>query len=195
MSDIIYYSNHCKHSQKIIQYLVKNSLSDNISFICIDKRSRDPVSGHINVLLENGKKVLLPPNIHSVPSMLIVNQNYRVVLGDDIIDLFKPKVVENNNNATGHQGEPSGYMFQSNNNGMNIMSEQYTYYNMSPEELSAKGKGGMRQMHNYVKANHEPVYINTPPDNYRPDKISSNVTLDNLQQKRNDEVSPASSII
>jgi len=59
---------------------------------------------------------------------------------------------------------------------------------MSPEELSAKGKGGMRQMHNYVTANHESSFINTPPDNYRPDKLSSNITLDTLQQQRNSEI-------
>lgn len=131
MADILYYSNHCKHSQKIIQYLVKNKLSDNISFICIDRRSRDPVSGHVQITLENGKKVLLPPNIHSVPSMLITKQNYRVVLGDDIIGLFQPKVSENNDLATGPLGEPSGFMFSPSSGGVNIVSEQYTYYNMS----------------------------------------------------------------
>jgi len=33
--------------------------------------------------------------------------------------------------------------------------------------------------------------INTPPDNYRPDKISNDVTLDTLQQKRMDEIGQA----
>jgi hypothetical protein len=59
---------------------------------------------------------------------------------------------------------------------------------MTPEELSAKGKGGNRQMYNYVLANHTLSTIETPPDNYRPDKLSSGVTIDTLQQKRNDDV-------
>ena len=65
---------------------------------------------------------------------------------------------------------------------------------MSPEELSAKGKGGLRQLHNYVKANHEPIFINTPPDNYRPDKVSNSVTIETLQQKRVEDVSVSSTL-
>jgi hypothetical protein len=59
---------------------------------------------------------------------------------------------------------------------------------MSPEELSSKGKGGMRQMNNYVSANLDTLVINTPPDTYRPDKLSNNVTIDNLQKMRNEEM-------
>ena len=103
--------------------------------------------------------------------------------------MFQPKIVEQNNKATDYQGEPSGYSLNLNSGGMNIVSEQYTYYNMSPEELSAKGKGNMRQLHNYVKATHEPNFINTPPDTYHPDKISSGVTIETLQQKRMEDVS------
>lgn len=36
--DILYYSNYCKHSQKIIQNLSKTNLKDKISFICIDRK-------------------------------------------------------------------------------------------------------------------------------------------------------------
>ena len=65
---------------------------------------------------------------------------------------------------------------------MNLMDE------MSPEELSSKGKGGMRQMHNYVSISHGPNYINTPPDTYRPDKLSNSVTIENLQKLRDGEI-------
>jgi len=186
--DILYYSNYCKHSQKIIQFLVKNRLNDKLNFICIDKRRRDPKTGQIQIVLENGNNVILPPNIHSVPSLLLVKQSYQVILGDDIIKQFQNTVNENNDISTQYNGEPRGFVLPGSSTGMNIVSEQYTYYDMSPEELSAKGKGGLRNMHNYVNANHEYGIINTPPDNYRPDKLSSSVTLDTLQQKRNDEV-------
>lgn len=185
MSDILYYSNYCKHSQSIIQYFAKNNLTDKVSFICVDKRIVDSKTGYTHIILENGKKVLLPPNIHHVPSLLLTKQNYKVVLGDNIIGYFKPKVVEQNEIATDYQGEPSGFYI---GGGTNIVSEQYTFYNMSPEELSAKGKGGMRQLHNYVKANHEPVFINTPPDKYQPDKLSNQLTLETLQQQRNNDI-------
>ena len=133
--------------------------------------------------------MLLPPNIHHVPSLLLTKQNYKVILGDNIINYFTPKVVEQNDRATEFQGEPSGFSIQgSGSGGMNIVSEQYTFYNMSPEELSAKGKGSMRQLHNYVKATHEPIYINTPPDKYQPDKLSGQLTLESLQQQRNEDI-------
>ena len=32
------------------------------------------------------------------------------------------------------------------------------------------------------------LVINTPPDTYRPDKLSNNVTIDNLQKQRNEEM-------
>jgi hypothetical protein len=186
--DILYYSNYCKHSQKVIQFLAKNNLTDKMNFICIDKRQRDPKTGQTHIQLENGKTVILPPNVHNVPSLLLVKQNYRVILGDEIIANFQPKVQQQNNNATLSQGEPAGYQLMASNSGMNIVSEQFTYYNMTPEELSAKGKGGSRQMYNYVLANHPLFSIETPPDNYRPDKLSSGVTIDTLQQKRNEDV-------
>lgn len=184
--DILYYSNYCKHSQKVIQFISKNNLTDKLNCICIDKRRRDPNTNQTLIVLENGKTTILPTNIHSVPALLQVKKNYTTVLGDDIIQLFQSYVNKQNNAATNFNGEPMGYSMYSSNNGMNIVSEQFTYYNMTPDELSAKGKGGMRQMYNYVDANHNPPSINTPPDNYRPDKIS--VSLDTIQQKRNEEV-------
>ena len=62
---------------------------------------------------------------------------------------------------------------------------------MTPEELSAKGNGNARQMYNYTSVKDDMTLINTPPDNYRPDKISNDVTLDTLQQKRMDEIGQA----
>jgi hypothetical protein len=67
--DILYYSNYCVHSKKIIQYLVKENLTSALNCICIDKRSRDPKTGQINIHLENGTKLLMPPNVHSVPAL------------------------------------------------------------------------------------------------------------------------------
>ena len=190
--DILYYSNHCKHSQKVIQYLVKNNFSDKLNFICIDKRRLDSQTNQTMIFLENGKTVVMPPNIHSVPSLLLVKQNYRAVLGDEIIAMFKPAQQEQTQFATQFDGEPAGFQLNGGGGvgGASIVSEQFTFYNMSPEELSSKGKGGMRQMGNYVSAQQNGSAINTPPDTYRPDKLSSGVTLDTLQQQRNSDIQP-----
>jgi hypothetical protein len=186
--DILYYSNHCKHSQKLVQTLVKGNLSDKISFICIDKRIKDPNTNQIYIILENGSKVIMPPNIHSVPAVLLVNQKYRVLLGDEIMQHYHPELKSKNEKATNYNGEPMGYFLGSSSGGSNIMSEQYTMYNMTPDELSAKGKGSSRQLYNYVSAGDDINFINTPADSYRPDKLSNSVTIDTLQQQRMDEI-------
>jgi len=186
--DILYYSNFCKHSQKLLHTVSKANLADKISFICIDKRSRDTKTNQMHILLENGSKVIMPPNIHSVPALLLIKKNYQVIYGEEeIIQHFQPHITSQNNIATNNNGEPSAFCLGGTANS-NIVSEQYTYYNMSPEELSVKGKGGMRQMYNYMSANNDTMFINTPPDNYRPDKLSNNITIDNLQQQRNADI-------
>jgi hypothetical protein len=186
--DILYYSNYCKHSQRLVQTLVKGNLSNKLSFVCIDKRVRDPKNNQQYIVLENGSKVIMPPNIHSVPALLLIKQNYRVLFGDEIMQHLHPQIKQLNEVATNYNGEPISYSLGGSNGGSNIMSEQYTYYNMTPDELSAKGKGNNRQMYNYVSASDDIKLINTPPDNYRPDKLSNNVTVETLQQQRLNEI-------
>lgn len=186
--NILYYSNYCSHSQKTLQTLVKSNLSDKLSFICIDKRQHDPKTNQTFVILENGGKVVLPPNIHSVPSMLLINQNYRVIYGDEIIKLFHNDIKQANNAATRTNGEPMSYQLHTSSGGTNIVSEQYTMYDMTPDELSAKGSGGNRQLYNYMAADNNINLIQTPDDTYKPDKLSNSVTVDSLQQRRIDEI-------
>ena len=40
MSSILYYSNFCEHSKKLLQTISKSDISKDIHFICIDKRSK-----------------------------------------------------------------------------------------------------------------------------------------------------------
>jgi len=185
--DILYYSNYCKHSQLLIQYLSKSDLRNKLSFICIDKRSRDQKNNQLYIILENGSKVIMPPNVHSVPALLLVKQNYHVIYGDEIKKYFEPRLEEQTNVAQRNNGEPMAFSI-GNSNGTNIVSEQFTFYSMTPEELSSKGKGGGRQMHNYVSAASETLFIQTPPDTYRPDKLSNSVTIDTIQSQRSEEM-------
>ena len=184
--DILYYSNYCTHSQNIIRYLAKNDLRNKISFICIDKRTRDPTNNQLYIILENGTRVILPPNIHSVPALLLVRENYRVVLGDDIMLYYEPYTEEQKTVATKQNGEPMA--FSLNGASASVTSEQFTLYNLTPEELSSKGVGGRRQMYNYVSASQDVLLIQTPPDNYRPDKVSNSITVETIQTQRNDEL-------
>lgn len=188
MSDILYYSNFCKHCQNILHFITKNNLTNKMSFICIDKRVKNPQDNQIYIVLENGSKIIMPPNVQSVPALLLVKQGYKVILGENIIDHYQPRVNEQNNNATSFNGEPQAFSLYDKMNSSSIMSEQYTFFDLTENELSTKGIGGRRQLYNYVSANQDNNMIETPPDNYRPDKLSNNVTLEFLQNKRNEEI-------
>jgi hypothetical protein len=179
--DILYYSNHCKYSKKLLLVLSRcQGLREKISFICIDKRIHDPQTNQSFILLENGSKIIKPPNLHSVPAMLLVNDNYSLIYGDDIIDKLKPYIVSTTNEAEEYNGEPRSFEFSGNNF---VTSEKFTSYDLSPDELMAKGLGNRRNMQNYVSVN-ENITINTPDDTYKPDKIGG-VTIDTIQQERN----------
>lgn len=196
--DILYYSNYCKYSQNILQFLVKGNLTEKINFICIDKRYLDKKTNQMKIESDNGIVTILPPNIHSVPALLLVNQNYRLILGDDIIKYYEPTVRKNIMKVNLEQGEPVGIPIHtiSGSGGSNIVSEKYTYVNMSPQELSGKGSGENRQMYNYVQIDQmTEQHIQTPLDTWKPDKISGNVTIDSLQKKRNEEIQQPSLFI
>ena len=66
------------------------------------------------------------------------------------------------------------------------LSDNYSYLDMSAEDLSAKGSGGLRQMHHYCTiTQNDPIA--TPPDDYEPDKVGT-VDLGKLQMQRADDI-------
>ena len=69
------------------------------------------------------------------------------------------------------------------------MSDTYSYLDQSPDEMNAKGEGGLRQMHSFVKLNHNDS-IETPPEDYEPDKVGQ-VDMGKLQAAREAEITQA----
>ena len=67
-----------------------------------------------------------------------------------------------------------------------VASDNYSFLDQDAESLSAKGNGGMRQQHHYAGLDHY-SNIETPPDNYTPDKVGQ-VSMEQLQQQRNTDV-------
>ena len=183
--NILYYSNYCKHSKQVLDFLVKNDIVKSLNCINVDRRKVDRHTGQMNIILEDGNTIILPPNIHSVPSLLLIKENYRCITGNNIIDFYRPQTNDANNIATQGNGEPMGFSL----GGMkDIKSESYTFYNATPEDLSAKGIGGNRPLYHYVPADGSGLSIQTPPETYKPDKISQDITIDSLQSKRNEDV-------
>ena len=66
------------------------------------------------------------------------------------------------------------------------MSDNYSYLDQTSSDLSAKGNGGTRQMHSFVKLNNNNK-IETPPEDYIPDKIGE-VDLGKIQQQRQKDI-------
>ena len=186
MSSILYYSNFCEHSKKLLQSLSKTQVSKEIHFICIDKRERDK-SGKVNIVLENGQKIVMPENVTKVPALLLLSQGYQVLYGDNIYNYMKPKQEVVTRQATNNNMEPMA--FSLGGGGFGIVSDNYSFLDMDSEELNTKGNGGMRQMHNYVPLNHSDV-ITTPKDDfdYKQDKLSGDLTIEKLQQQREQEL-------
>ena len=190
MSAILYYSNFCEHSKKLLQSLSKTQVSKDFHFICIDKRIKGK-DGKTYIVLESGQQIIMPENIQKVPALLLLSQNYTVLYGDHIYEYMKPKQEVAVKQATQNNMEPSAFSFGGGGGvgGFGIVSDQYSFLDMDAEALNAKGNGGLRQMHNYVSLNQN-EQIPTPSDDYdyKNNKISEDLTVEKLQQQREQDL-------
>ena len=155
MSSILYYSNFCEPSKKLLQTVSKTQNVNNIHFVCIDKRVKDS-NGKIQIILQTGQKLLMPENVTRVPALMLLNQNYKVVYGDDIYTHLKPQVAQQVKQATKNNMEPINFQdgFSAFSGfGGGIVSDNFSFLDQSDSELSVKGEGGLRQIHNYVTLN------------------------------------------
>jgi hypothetical protein len=148
MSSILYYSKYCEVSKKYLQLLSKSNVQKDVHFICIDKRIKDS-NNKTYIVLDNGQKIILPENVTRVPALLLLTQGYNVLYGDQIIQHLKPRQEVEVKQATQNNMEPMAFSL----GGGDIVSDQYSFLDQAPEDLEAKGNGGMRQMHNYVDLN------------------------------------------
>jgi hypothetical protein len=189
MSSILYYSNFCNHSKQLLQTLSKAGLANrDIHFICIDKRVKDP-AGKTFVILENGQKMIIPENVTRVPALFLLNQGYHVLYGEAILQHLKPKQEAMIKQATFSNMEPSAFAFGSGGVFGAVVSDQYSFLDQDSEQLSAKGNGGMRQMHNYVDLNYVDS-INPVPQEESDVKNSGRIqgiTVEQLQSQRDQE--------
>ena len=64
-------------------------------FVCIDKRERH-TDGTTYIVLETGQRLLLPPNITTVPAVLLLHHGNRVVTGiKEITHYLSPGETDN----------------------------------------------------------------------------------------------------
>jgi len=194
MSSILYYSNYCEPSKKLLQLVTKSQNAKDIHFICIDKRVKDS-NGKVYIILQNEQKIIMPENVTKVPALLLLNQNYRVIYGDQIYQHLKPQQVQQVKEATKNNMEPvtfqdgfgafSGF-------GGGIVSDNFSFLDQSDTELGVKGDGGLRQMHSYVSLNESMnLTMHLPQDehDYKSDKLKDGDTsVEALQRRREQEL-------
>ena len=159
-------------------------------FINIDNRRKDN-SGNIIVILENGQEVIMPNSITKVPALLLLNDNYRVIFGNDIIsflniDTYTTTSVDTKKRYYTKCDEPTTFEWMS---ASGVSSDSFSFLVMTPEDLNAQGSGGTRQMYNYADMNYTSM-INTPNDDYVADTIgnSGDNSIESLQSRREQDI-------
>ena len=55
MSSILYYSNYCDPSKKLLFELSRSKIKEELHFVCIDNREKGPKNS-THIILENGQK-------------------------------------------------------------------------------------------------------------------------------------------
>jgi hypothetical protein len=176
MSYILYYSKYCEVSKKYLQTLSKSNVQKDIHFICIDKRTKD-ANNKTYIILDNGQNIILPDNVTRVPALLLLNQGYNVLYGEKILEYLKPRQEVEVRKATQNNMEPMAFSFGGGFG--DVVSDQYSFLDQAPEDLEAKGNGGMRQMHNYVDLNYsDNVNMQTPTDEQEYKKGANRIAED-----------------
>ena len=113
------------------------------------------------------------------------NKNYKVVFGQEILSYLKPAQKTYNQVTSTKNEEPMAFSL----NGLNdIVSDTYSFLDQSADDLSAKGEGGMRQIHQYSTLNSN-TSIETPEETYQSNTLGNqNFDLDKYQRDREQDI-------
>ena len=183
MSSILYYSNMCDNCKALLQDIKHNNLGPDIHYICIDRRGSK--NGETYVLLENQQELLLPSLVTKVPALLLLNDNYKIVFGNEIKARLQPKQQTYKQVVNPVNNEPSAFSLDSMGD---IVSDTFSFLDQDSDELSAKGSGGLRQIHQYSTLTQYDK-IETPEETYEANTIGNQgIDMDKLQTERNSEL-------
>jgi hypothetical protein len=193
--DVFYYSNHCRHCPRIIQYINKNGLADRLNCVCVDRRERSPENGATYVQLENGARAMLPPNGNCVPALIQVGNKHTLVTGGDILAYLQERVAPGARPevcaGARANGEPTGASPDTLSHSGNIVSDSFSAYSESSGGSSLAGPPG-RDTGHYAPVGGAQGMISGPEDAYRSNKMSGDDTAASiaaLEKLRNADVS------
>ena len=185
------------HSSKIIKE-VYNSIPEGITFVNMVSEVIKFIKGEypdierVGILATTGtmkagvyNKELINNDLKPI---LLLKENHKVIFEQDIYKYLEPQQKEIQVKATNNNMEPMACSLGNDigGGGFGVVSDNFSFLDMTSEDLSAKGNGGVRQMYNYAGIREEDK-IHTPEDDYAPDKIGDG-SMDKLQQQREADI-------
>ncbi len=144
-------------------------MATKFQYICIDNRVKE-ADGKVKIVLQNGAKVIMPPTLTSIPGLMLLDQNFRILYGDQIYKYIEPKQQEETREATQNNMEPSAFAFGGSGS---IVSDNFSFLD---QDLKAEGNGGTRQMHHYESLN---------PDQNQQNNLAARPGNDNIKDSGN----------
>ena len=182
---LLFYSTFCNNCKELMEFIKKKNCMEKVELICIDYRFiKDNI---IYIKLENNQTMPLPPMINRVPTLCIL-PNHEILEGKKIQNYFNPiseNIVQEREKI---DLEPNPFSLEKETIGnYGVSSDNFSFWDMQSNDLTASGSGGERQMYNYssvIKNNTEEIY--TPQEEASTDKI--NMTLEELQEKRKNDI-------
>ena len=152
MSGVLYYSNSCPHSAKLLQHLKKTNFGTKFQYICVDNREKD-ATGKTQIILNNGKRVIMPPTLTSIPGLMLLDRNYQILYGDEIYKYLEPRQVLEVKEATQNNMVPQELeAFSFGGGSGSVVSDNYSFLDQELQ-LAPEFNGGMKQMHHYADLN------------------------------------------
>jgi hypothetical protein len=136
-------------------------------------------------MLPNGQHFPLPPMINRVP-ILLLKPKFEILSGNQILEYIKPQAKTIKEEKTMLYEEPNPFdLSRDTLRSSGVASDYYSFLDMSPQELTPEGNGGMRQMYSYATVDGESV-ISTPL--LEGDKKSKmNYSMEDIEKMRNQE--------
>lgn len=82
MGSVLYYSEQCPASQRILKFARDNRLDGAIHFVCVDQREH--AKGSLYAVLQGGVRMVIPPCVTCTPTLINL-VNYSILFGDDVV--------------------------------------------------------------------------------------------------------------
>lgn len=91
MKYVLFYSNRCDISNRLLAEINRThpKWKEQIIFLCIDHKIRDPITKNIMIVLENGEHIQMPTQVKTTPCLLIKETCYNYIEGDIIFSFLR----------------------------------------------------------------------------------------------------------